>query len=147
MKKIFAGILILVAVSSAFAAARFDAKTWHKVQSYDVKTLSKNLADHTGQLVEIHFQFRGKDIHHMKPNWYEGSIWQTGGEGKKGFANVRVMVAKKDLPAFKSLPISAGADMTVYGKVLRDSDANFMFVRLIGRNTIVDPAGNVTVSW
>jgi hypothetical protein len=31
--------------------------------------------------------------------------------------------------------------------VARDADANFFFVRLIGRKAIVDPAGNATVDW
>ena len=133
---------------TAFAGMRFDAKTWHNVQAFDVRTLSKNLDAHVGQLVEVRFSFRGKDIRHLKPNWFESSIWQPDPQGRKGFSDVRIMVAKQDLKAFKSLPTSAaGGEISVYGKVLRDSDANFLFVRLLGRSLTTDTAGNVTVSW
>lgn len=147
MKKIFLGIFTLAAALSAFASPRFDAKTWHGVQTSDVRTLSKSLDGHLGEIVALHFDFRGKDIHHMKSNWYESSIWQTDPQGKKGFSDVRVMVAKPDLKTFQSLPTSPSGEITVYGKVLRDSEAHFVFVRLLGRNAIVDPAGNVTVTW
>jgi hypothetical protein len=148
MKKIFVGMLTFTVAMSAFAGIRFDAKTWRGVQTYDVRTLSKGLDSHIGEVVALHFSFRGKDIHHMKPNWYESSIWQPDPQGKKGFSDVRVMVAKQDLNTFKSFPTSpSGAEITVYGKVLRDSEAHFVFVRLLGRNTITDPAGNVIVSW
>jgi hypothetical protein len=58
------------------------------------------------------------------------------------------MVRKQDLKAFKSLPISpAGPDISAYGKVLKDSDANFLFVRLLGRTITTDASGRTTVSW
>ena len=60
---------------------RIDAKTWAGVQTYDVRTESRNLKSYTGQLVALRFNFRGKDIHHLKPNWYESSIWQAGPVG------------------------------------------------------------------
>ena len=148
MKKISVGIFILAAALSAFAGVRFDAKTWRNVQTYDVRTLSKNLDAHVGEIVTIHFNFRGKDIHHMKPNWYESSIWQTDPQGQKGFSDVRVMVAKQDLKAFKSFPTSSSeAEITVYGKVLRDAEAHFMFVRLLGSKATPNPDGSVSVTW
>lgn len=156
MKKVLVGIILFISAVSAFSAAvrvfadaNFDEKAWRALQRYDVRTLSKNFESHVGQLVEVHFNFRGKDIHHLKPNWYESSIWQPDPQGRKGFSSVRVMVAKGDLKAFKSLPTDSASptDITVYGKVRRDAEANFVFVRLIGRNTIIDPAGNVNVSW
>ena len=143
MKKASSLIVVFVCVGTISLLAesmRIDAKTWHGVQTYGVQTLSKNLKSHTGELVDVKFNFRGKDIHHTKPNWYEGSIWQPGPPGKKGFSDVRVMIAKKDLPAFKSIT-------TVYGRVSWDSESNFTFVRLIGRNTVVDPSGNAVISW
>ena len=100
------------------AGVRYDAKTWRTVQTYDVVTLSKNLDAHMRELVAVKCNFRGKDIHHMKPNWYESSIWQNipGERGK--FAHVSVMVAKPDLAAFKSIPTdSSGAEITLYGRV------------------------------
>jgi hypothetical protein len=151
MKKI---LLLLVATLIASgsilfgAAVRYEAKVWRAVQTYDLATLSKNLDEHMRELVAVKCNFRGKDIHHMKPNWYESSIWQNipGEHGK--FAHVSVMVAKPDLAAFKSIPTdSSGAEITLYGRVERDTQANFTFLRLVGRNASTDSAGNATVSW
>ena len=152
MKKLLRAALFfttLVCATSAFAGTRIDAKTWNKLQTYDVRALAPKMESHIRELVAVKFTFRGKDIHHLKPNWYESSIWQPDPKGKKGFTDVRVMIAKKDLKAFKSITTdsSAGAEMTVYGRVLRDFDAHFLFVQLLGRNTVVDPAGNATISW
>jgi hypothetical protein len=149
MKSILATILILIGPMSAWAEMHFKAEIWRTLQRYEVRALSKDLDSRIGQLVEVHFAFRGKPVHAFKPNWYESSIWQTDPLGKRGFSNVRVMVSKQDLQDFQSLPTDASSavDLVVYGKVLRDIDNRFVFVRLIGRRTTVDPAGNVTVSW
>lgn len=151
MKKLLLSAF-LIPVTCAFSAStgtRIDAQTWSKVQIYDVRTLSPAMATHVRELMAVKFTFRGKDIHHLKPNWYEGSVWQPDPKGRKGFSDVRVMIAKKDLEAFKTITTdsSAGAEMTVYGRVLRDFDANFLFVQLLGRNSVVDPSGNATISW
>jgi hypothetical protein len=148
-------ILLLIAAilvgngSIMFAAAvRYDAKVWRAVQTYDLVTLSKNLDAHMRELVAVKCNFRGKDLHHMKTNWYESSIWQniTGERGK--FAHVSVMVAKSDLTDFKSIPTdSSGKELTLYGRVEHDPHANFVFLRLVGRNAATDSAGNATVSW
>ena len=130
------------------AAARYDAKTWRPVQTYDLVTLSKNLDAHMRELVGVKCNFRGKDIHHMKPNWFESSLWQNipGERGK--FAHVSVMVSKPDLAAFKSIPMdSSGGEITLYGRVEHDVQANFIFLRLVGRNVTTDSAGNATVTW
>src|ERR1700757_4832700 len=144
---LFGGFLLLAGTVSIFCddAIRYDAETWRNVQTYDVQMLSGSMDAHIRQLVALKFNFRGKDIHHLKPNWYEGSLWQPV-PGKKGkFVDVRVMVAKKDLIAFKSIPTEPTApEMTVYGRVERDIEANFLFVRLVGRNAMVDGAGNAT---
>jgi hypothetical protein len=152
MKKASSLIVIFVcigAISLLAESVRIDAKTWRGVQTYEIQTLSKNLKSHTGELVDVKFNFRGKDIHHTKPNWYEGSIWARGPQGKKEFSDVRVMIAKRDLPAFKSITTDAAssAELTVYGRASWDSGTNFTFVRLIGRNAVVDPSGNAIVSW
>ena len=148
-------LLLLIAAilvsngSIIFAAAvRYDAKVWRAVQIYDLVTLSKNLDAHLRELVAMKCNFRGKDLHHMKPNWYESSIWQNipGEHGK--FAHVSVMVAKPDLTAFKSIPAdSSGTEITLYGRVERDAHAKFVFLRLVGRNAATDSAGNATVTW
>lgn len=130
------------------AGVRYPAKVWSAVQTYDVVTLGKNLEGHVRELVAMKCNFRGKDIRHMKPNWYQSSVWQpiAGKSGK--FEHVPVMVTKNDLAAFKSLPTdSSGTEITLYGRVEYDVAARYYFVRLVGRNATVDPAGNATVSW
>jgi hypothetical protein len=142
------GFLLITAALLAGAGTRYDAKTWGAVQTYDLATLSQNFESHTRELLGVKCNFRGKDIHHMKPNWYESSIWQPipGQRGK--FAHVSVMVAKQDLSAFKSLPTdSAGPEITLYGRVEYEIASNFRFLRLVGRNVSVDSAGNAAVSW
>jgi hypothetical protein len=137
-----------IAIGSLGASTRIPGKTWGSVQTYDVRALKEKLTSHTRELVAVKFNFRGKDIHHLKPNWYEGSIWQQDPEGKRSF-DVRVMVAKKDLSAFKSITTNAAssAEITVYGRVLWDVENNFTFVQLIGRNAAVDGSGNALISW
>jgi hypothetical protein len=106
-----------------------------------VVTLSKNFEAHTRELMGVKCSFRGKDIHHVEPNWYKSSIWQPirGQSGK--FAHVSVMVAKKALNAFKSIPENtSGTEITLYGRVEYDVDSKFRFLRLVGRNATTDGA-------
>ena len=151
MKRIIESVLLFAfvsVVSSALAQVKYDARTWKAVQTYDLMSLSKSFEAHTRELVAVNCSFRGKDIHHMKPNWYESSIWQPipGESGK--FAHVSVMVAKKDLNAFKSIPMNAsGTEITLYGRVEYDVASKFRFLRLVGRNATSDSAGNATVTW
>lgn len=152
MKKLLCSALLfttLVCATSASASTQIDAKAWSKLQTYDVRTLAPKMEAHIRELVAVKFTFRGKDIHHLKPNWYESSLWQPDPNGRKGFADVRVMIAKKDLEAFKSITMDSSntAELTVYGRVLRDFDSNFMLVQLLGRNSAVDASGNATISW
>ena len=136
------------AITSLGAGGRMDGKTFRSIQTYDLRGLRESLKSHSREFVAVKFNFRGKDIHHLKPNWYESSIWQRDPEGKKP-VDLRVMVAKKDLPAFKSITTdaSSAADITVYGRVLWDADSKFTFIQLIGRNAMLDSSGNAIVSW
>ncbi len=153
MKKILSLVLMLIlfgAISNAFCGERLGAKTWSGGQTVDVVALKKNLDSYRGTIVGMRFHFRGKDIRHTKPSWYQSAIWERDPQNKKGFADVQVMVAKKDLAAFKSITTDSQSleVLTVYGHVLHDQEApKWVFVRLIGRNAIVDPAGNAIVSW
>lgn len=149
MTKFSLVMVSFIVVATASAGTRFEAKTWQAVQEFEPVALEKSLASHNGQLIAVKFNFRGKDIHHLKPNWYEGSIWGANPAKSGKFAHVRVMVAKKDVPAFKAITTdsTSAAPMVAYGKVARDFDANFLFVRLIGTKATVDPAGNATVDW
>ena len=149
MKKIVIAFVIISSAVSLFGAPRFNAKTWGMLKKYDVRALSRNFDSHVGELVEIQFNFRGKDIHHVKPGWYEASIWQPDPDSRKHFADVRVMVSKKDLKTFKAITEDASSQetMTVYGKVSRESEAHWVFVQLYGRNVTTDSSGTVTVNW
>ena len=145
---LLATALILAIDPISAADVRYDAKVWRAVQTYDVATLSENLPGHVRELLGMKCNFRGKDIHHAKPNWYESSLWQPMAEQSGKFANVPVTVAKPDLKAFKSIPTdSNGTEITIYGRGEYDVGAKFYFVRLVGRNAAVDAAGNATVSW
>ena len=144
--KIFAIFALWLGAVTIACAMQLDAKVWAGLEKIDVSALRKDLDGHVGRLVELRCEFRGKDIRHLKPGWYEGSLWQGGGDER--FTNVRVMVSQRDLAAFKSLPTGGGGGgMTLYGKVLRDSEAHFVFVRLIGRNAVVDEKGKANVTW
>jgi len=58
------------------------------------------------------------------------------------------MVAKKDLPTFKSITTEpGGTDMVLYGRVERDVEANFLFVRLLRRTANTNSSGNATITW
>jgi len=140
--------LLLFVLSSAFGAEKGTPVTnWNNVQTFDLVALQQNLAPEQGKVVGVRCNFRGKDIHHLKPNWFESSIWQKKPDGK-GFADLRVMVAKKDLDAFKSIKTTLGGDdFVLYGRVERDIEANFFYLRPIGRNAVTDSKGNAMVVW
>jgi hypothetical protein len=145
----FVAILSFAGAMSAFCGQQFDAAAWRGVQTYDVAALKKIESSLVGKVVGIRFNYRGDRISNQKPNWSEGSVWQYRPGEKDKFAFLRVMVAKKDLPAFKSIPsdFKAAAELVVYGVVGRETDANFLFVRLLGRKATMDAAGNATVDW
>jgi len=134
-----------------FAGARFDSKAWTKLQRFDVRTLSKGrtLDANVGRLVELHFQFRSKELRHLKPNWYQASLWQAAPQGRRGFASVPVMIAAADLSSFLTFTTDhrATADLKIYGQVLFDFGMNYTFVRVIGTNTFVDSDGYTNVTW
>jgi hypothetical protein len=141
-------ILASIATVTGFTAEPITVKNWNGVQTYDVADLKKNMESQIRKIVGVRFTFRGKDIHHMKPNWYESSIWQANPNGK-GFVDLRVMVAKKHLPMFKAITTNAQSSevMTAYGEVLRDSEAKYFFLRLLGTHATPDGSGNAAVSW
>jgi hypothetical protein len=132
-----------------FSDQKIDAPTWQAVEKFDPVALSKTLSDQIGKTIALEFNFRGKDIHHIKPNWYEGSLWQPDTNSRKGFSAVRIIVAKKDLEAFKAITSDATSSrrLTVYGRVEHDAGNNFYFVRLFGRKVAVDSTGNANVTW
>jgi hypothetical protein len=141
-------ILTCFATVTGFAAEPITVKNWNGVQTYDVATLKKDMESQMRKIVGVRFTFRGKDIHHMKPNWYESSIWQANPNGK-GFVDLRVMVAKQHLSMFKAVTTNAQSSevITAYAEVQRDSDAKYFFVRLLGTHATPDASGGAAVSW
>jgi hypothetical protein len=138
-----------LAGTTTFAAEKaIKIQHWKSVETLDVAELKKSMEGRVRKTIGVRFNFRGKDIRHMKPNWYQGSLWQANPNGK-GFVDVQVLVAKKDLRAFNAITTDAQSSeaITVYGEVLRDFERNFLFVQLIGRNAAVDAGDNATVTW
>jgi hypothetical protein len=134
---------------SAFCGQQFDAAAWRGVQIYDLPALQKIESSLVGKVVGVRINYRGDRISHPKPSWYEGSIWRHRPGEKDKFPFLRVMVEKKDLPSFKSLPtdFKSPAEIVVYGQVGRDTQVNFLFIRLLGRKATLDASGNATVDW
>jgi hypothetical protein len=149
MKKILITIVALTLANSGLAAQRVDAATWRNVQTYDVPTLLKQEGSLVGKVVAVRFHYRSEKLRHLQPNWYEASIWQHDPKAKRGFSALRVMVAKKDVPAFKTITSDFNSmnDLTVYGRIEKDPDNNLAHLRLLGTKVEVDAAGNATVDW
>jgi hypothetical protein len=133
----------------AFGHQKIDAQNWRKIGKFDPTILSATLGNHAGKIIAVRFNFRGKDIHHIKSNWYEGSIWQPDEKARKGFSNIRVVFAKNDLLAFQSITTDSTSPkrLTVYGRVEYDADSSFPYLRLFGPKATIDSAGNATVRW
>ncbi|PYI94180.1 MAG: hypothetical protein DME97_01545 [Verrucomicrobia bacterium] len=149
MKTILTTIATLICLTSAIAGQRFDAAAWRNVQTYDVPTLLKQEASLVGKIVAVRFHYRSEKLRHLASSWYEASIWQHDPKAKSGYSALRVMVAKKDVPDFKTIPsdFNSTADVTVYGRIEKDPDNNLTNLRLLGRKVTTDAAGNATVAW
>jgi hypothetical protein len=149
MKIILITISTLLCLTSAWAGQRIDAASWKNVQTYDVGTLLNQEASLIGRIVAVRFHYRSDKLRHLQPNWYEASIWQHDPKAKGGYSAQRVMVAKNDVPAFKTIPsnFNSMTNLTVYGRVEKDPDNNQTHLRLIGRKVETDATGNATVDW
>jgi hypothetical protein len=149
MKIILITIAALTWAASALAGQRFDAATWRNLQTYDVPTLLKQEGSLIGRIVAVRFHYRSEKLRHLQPNWYEASIWQHDPKAKSGFSALRVMVAKKDVPAFQTITsdFNSMTDVTLYGRIEKDPDNNLAHLRLLGRKVETDAAGNATVDW
>lgn len=151
MKKILslAVLLSFAGATSAFAGQQLKEAAWRAVQTYELRALQKIQSSQVGKIVGVRINYRHSRIRHPLPNWYEGSIWSYRPAEKQKFSFLRAMVAKKDLPAFKSIPtdFQSAAEIVVYGEVQRDTAAGYLFIRLLGRKATVDPAGNATIDW
>ena len=149
MRTILIAFFTAILLASAFAGQRFDAAAWKNVQTYDVPTLFKQEASLINRVVAVRFHYRSEKLRHLQPNWYEASIWQHDPNAKKGYSALRVMVAKKDVPAFQTITsdFHSMTENTVYARVEKDPDNNLAYLRLLGRKVALDSAGNATVDW
>lgn len=151
MKKIFSLSLVLTifSFSSVLCAEQTDSNNVGGVPIYDVVTLKPILEMQIGKLVGVRFNYRHQRIRHIKPNWYEGSIWQSNPQEKSGYSYLRVVVAKKDRPKFESIPadFTSRDKMVVYGRVSKDREANYVFIRLLGRKATIDSTGKTIIDW
>lgn len=149
MKASLIAIFVLAGLTSAFAGQRIDAATWKKVLTYDAATLLKQEGSLIGQVVGVRFNYRSGKLRHFNPRWYEAVLWQPDPNAHGGYSGVRVMIDKKDVPAFETITsdFHSGAELTVYGHVEKDADNNFVQVRLLGRKATLDAAGTATLDW
>lgn len=145
MKTILIAIVNLACAASAFS----ESTDWRKVPTFDVPAFLEQQGSLLNRTVVVRFNYRSEKLRHLQPNWYEASLWQRDPKAKSGFSFVRVMVAKKDLPAFKSIPsdFRSAAEVTAYGRVEREPEAHYIYLRLLGRKVVTDAAGNATVDW
>jgi hypothetical protein len=142
-------ILSFAGAIGALGGQQINAAAWQTVQTYDLPALQKIESSLVGKIVGVRTNYRGDRISHPTPNWYESSIWRYRPEEKDKFSFLRVMVARKDLPSFKSITtdFKSPAEIVVYGEVGRDTRANFLFIRLLGRKVILDPSGSAAIDW
>jgi hypothetical protein len=147
MKHILVILGVLLMANAASGGEGTRVENWQNVQTYDLAVLKKDRASQQGKVVGVRCSFRSKNFNHMKPNWYQGTIFQKNPDGK-GFTDLLVMIARKDLETFKSLPTeSGGPEIVLYGDVQHEAESNFYFVRLFGRTPKTDAKGRTTVVW
>ncbi len=142
--------VLVLCTATAPAAERYDAKSWRRVKTHDMAALEKIDPLPMRQVVGVRFNYRAADIRHLKPNWFYSSIWSVTRSGNRAdFSHIPVMVAKADLETFKALPTNpeSAGKYVVYGQVLKDTEAGFLFVRLIGTKLKHEKRGRVAVSW
>ncbi len=152
MKNLLRFFLVVACLSSSafLRAERVPAESVAKMKTYQVSDLQKLDGIPLRQLIAIKFNYRHEKIRHLKPNWYQGSLWGYAVEGKKKYVFVQVMISKEDLPAFKAITtdFQSGHEQVAYGQVLQEGEATkWRFVRLFGTKMERDGAGNATVSW
>ena len=133
MKPSLISIMMFAFVASAFSAPQPES-TPRDLPTFDVTTFLEQQGTLLNRTVAVRFHYRSEKIRHLLPNWYQASLWQRDAKAKRGYSFVRVMVAKKDLAAFKSIPsdFQSATELTAYGRVERDPEANFIYLRVMG---------------
>ncbi|HVF71624.1 MAG TPA: hypothetical protein VM940_08445 [Chthoniobacterales bacterium] len=149
MKTLLIAIAILASVGFASAGQRIDAAAWKNVQTYDVATVLEKAPSLIGQVVGVRFHYRSPKLRHLLPGWYQAALWQHDPKAKKGYSAFRVMIAKKDVPAFESITsdFNAMTDIVVYGRIEKDPEINEVHLRVFGRKAAVDGARNALIDW
>ena len=135
MKPILISIALLAFGSSAFAQQPPSPEsTPRNLPTFDVPAFLEQQGTLLNRTVAVRFHYRSEKIRHLLPNWYQAALWQRDPKAKSGFSFVRVMVAKKDLAAFKSIPsdFQSATELTAYGRVEREPEANYIYLRLLG---------------
>ena len=133
MKQILTVILMLAFVASAFSGQRPES-TPRNLPTFDVPAFLEQQGALLNRTVAVRFYYRSEKIRHLLPNWYQAALWQRDPKAKSGFSFVRVIVAKKDLAAFKSIPsdFQSATELTAYGHVEREPEANYVYLRMLG---------------
>ena len=150
MKTILIAVFVaLTSFTNPLAAERFAAAAVKNIQTYDVPTLLEQESSLLGQIVAVRFQYRSARLRHLRPRWYEASIWHHESKLKKGRTALRVMVDKKDVPAFQTITSDAQstAEVTLYALVQKDLDYDLVHLRILGRKITTDDAGNAVIDW
>ncbi|MCA1659383.1 MAG: hypothetical protein LC642_02405 [Verrucomicrobiaceae bacterium] len=135
MKPILISIALLAFGSSVFAQPpRSPESIPRDLPTFDVPAFLEQQGTLLGRTVAIRFHYRSEKLRHLKPSWYEASLWQRDPKAKKGFSFVRVMVAKKNLAAFKTITsdFQSAVELTAYGRVEREPEAHYIYLRIQG---------------
>ena len=135
MRASFTFILALAFATSTFAApSPAPESTPRNLPTFDVPAFLQQQGTLLNRTVAVRFHYRSEKIRHLQPNWYQAALWQRDPNAKSGFSFVRVMVAKKDLAAFKTIPsdFQSAVELTAYGRVEREPDANYIYLRVKG---------------
>ena len=129
MKTILTTLLSLVCATSVFA----ESRDWRSMPTFDVPAFLDQQGSLLKQTVAVRFNYRSEKLRQLQPNWYEASLWQRDPKARSGFSFVRVMIAKKDLAAFKSIPsdFRSAVELTAYGRVEREPEAHYVYLRLL----------------
>ena len=149
VKTVLIAVAAVICLTHAWASHRFEAAAWKNVQTYDVPTLLKQEGSLVNRILAVRFHYRSEKLRHLQPNWYEASIWQHDPNAKKGYSALRVMVAKKDVPAFQTITsnFQSMTETTIYARVEKDAENNQAYLRVLGRKVALDSSGNATVDW
>jgi hypothetical protein len=133
MKSSLISILLFAFVASAVSDPRSES-TPPNLPTFDVPTFLEQQGTLLNRTVAVRFHYRSEKIRHLQPNWYQAALWQRDAKAKSGFSFVRVMVAKKDLAAFKTIPsdFQSATELTAYGRVEREPEANYIYLRMKG---------------